>query len=136
MVLLRIGPTALKEQFPDRPADRHHEPSIDVSTSTEKVAPVRKLRCACARRDAGGGGVNVARVVTRLGGRCRALYPAGGVAGRLLHRLLEDEGVASIVIEIASETRENFSVVDQSSDPVLRAQREAGQHSLDRPQEP
>ena len=42
-------------------------PSIDVATSVERVAPFHKLRCGAERRDPGGGGINVARVMKRLG---------------------------------------------------------------------
>ena len=38
-------------------------PAIDLSTSVDRVVPVRKLRCEGLRRDPGGGGINVARVV-------------------------------------------------------------------------
>jgi len=62
-------------------------PAIDISTSTEHVAPIRKLRCTTVRRDAGGGGINVARVVRRLGSDVTAVYPAGGATGQLLRRL-------------------------------------------------
>ena len=71
-------------------------PAVDIAAATEKVAPVVKLRCTDARRDAGGGGINVARVITRLGGRVHAIYPAGGSSGQLLHRLLDEEGVVSL----------------------------------------
>ena len=49
-------------------------PSIDISTSIDRVVPVRKLRCSAAQRYPGGGGVNVARVVARLGADVKALY--------------------------------------------------------------
>ena len=42
-------------------------PSIDISTSVDRVMPIRKLRCTAAQREPGGGGINVARVVRRLG---------------------------------------------------------------------
>lgn len=35
-------------------------PSIDISTSVDRVMPLRKLRCAATKRDPGGGGINVA----------------------------------------------------------------------------
>jgi 6-phosphofructokinase 2 len=54
-------------------------PAIDISTSTETIAATRKLRCAEARRDPGGGGINVARVVRRLGSSVSAIYLAGAV---------------------------------------------------------
>ena len=43
-------------------------PAIDISTSVSEVLPLQKLRCGPARRDPGGGGINVARVIRRLGG--------------------------------------------------------------------
>jgi 6-phosphofructokinase 2 len=95
-------------------------PSIDVSAATEKVAPVRKLRCTAERRDAGGGGINVARVVRRLGSKCRALYPAGGSPGRLLQRLLDKEGITSIAVEIEPDTRESFTILEESSGDQYR----------------
>jgi len=95
-------------------------PSIDISAVTEKVTPEHKLRCSDVRRDAGGGAINVARVLQRFGADCRALYPAGGVLGRLLRTLLDAEGVAGIALEIGSETRESFTVVERSSGREFR----------------
>lgn len=90
-------------------------PSIDVSTSTEVVTVEHKLRCAEVRRDPGGGGINVARVLKRFGADCHALYLAGGTLGRLLQRLLEQEGVPSIALGIVAETRESFTVFEHAS---------------------
>ena len=56
-------------------------PAIDISTAVDEVLPIRKLRCEAARRDPGGGGINVARVVRRLGGEVSAIYPAGARVG-------------------------------------------------------
>lgn len=90
-------------------------PAIDVSAGTSVVTPEHKLRCTDVRRDPGGGGINVARVLTRFGARCTALYPAGPNLGRLLRELLDQEGVPSIAIDIAGETRESFTVLEHSS---------------------
>jgi len=95
-------------------------PAVDLSTATACVAPVRKLRCGEARRDPGGGGINVARVVRRLGGEATAIYPVGGPTGQLLERLVEREGVASIALPIEGDTREDFTVVDQGSGEQYR----------------
>jgi 6-phosphofructokinase 2 len=95
-------------------------PAIDVSTSVAEVAPIRKLRCLAARRDPGGGGINVARVVQRLGGEVSAIYPAGGSTGQLLHRLVEREGVRGLTIEISEETREDFTVLEEASGKQYR----------------
>lgn len=95
-------------------------PSIDVSTATETVTPEHKLRCEEATRHPGGGAVNVARVLKRLGAECRALYPAGGILGRLLRALLEQEGVEGIAIDIAADTRESFTVLERASGREFR----------------
>ncbi len=90
-------------------------PSIDISTSVDRVQPTRKLRCAPARRDPGGGGVNVARVANRLGSEAIAVYPAGGSCGERLHKLIDQENIRGLAIPIEEETREDFTVVETST---------------------
>jgi len=95
-------------------------PTIDVSTSVERLAPIHKLRCGPARRDPGGGGINVARVIGRLGGDVAAVYPAGGLIGALLRKLTDEEGVQSRTVPIAEETREDFTVLEETSGQQYR----------------
>ena len=95
-------------------------PSIDISAVSEKVTVEHKLRCTDVRRDAGGGAINVARVLKRFGAECRALYPAGGVLGQLLRKLLETEGVEGMTFDIAAETRESFTVLERASGREFR----------------
>lgn len=52
----------------------------------------------------------MARVIKRLGGEARAIYPVGGAMGKLLRELLDSEGVVSQTFAIADETREDFFV--------------------------
>lgn len=63
-------------------------PAVDVYTSIARIAPVHKLRCDTERRDPGGGGINVARVISRLGGDVTAMFTAGGPIGDYLQRLV------------------------------------------------
>ncbi|HLT25151.1 MAG TPA: 1-phosphofructokinase family hexose kinase [Zeimonas sp.] len=95
-------------------------PSIDVGASTERITPEHKLRCTDLHRDPGGGGVNVARVLQRLGTDCLALFPAGGAMGRLLQHRLDEEAVPAIVLEIGGETRESFTVLERTSGREFR----------------
>ena len=90
-------------------------PCIDESSSVDRLISDRKLRCASPRFEPGGGGINVARAVRRLGGEALAIYPAGGSAGNLLRVLLEAEGVPQLPIPIAGWTRENFNVREESA---------------------
>src|SRR6476659_38013 len=87
-------------------------PAIDISTAVDWVLPIRKLRCTAARRDPGGGGINVARVVRRFGGEVAAIYPAGSSTGKLLQQLVDREGVRSVAISVREETREDFTVLE------------------------
>jgi 6-phosphofructokinase 2 len=95
-------------------------PAVDLSTSVERIVPVYKLRGTSQRRDPGGGGINVARVIKRLGGEASAIYPVGGATGDLLCKLLEREGVASRTVPIADETREDFFVSEISTGQQYR----------------
>ena len=95
-------------------------PAIDVCTSVDRVAPTRKLRCSAARRDPGGGGINVARVARRLGAEGIAVYPAGGFAGQLLAQLVSDEGVVSIIVPVREETREDFTALETATNDQYR----------------
>ena len=95
-------------------------PAVDLSTSVDRIVPVYKLRGTSQQRDPGGGGINVARVVRRLGGDVRAIYPVGGATGDLLRRLLDREGVPSQTFSIAEETREDFFVTEISTGQPFR----------------
>lgn len=85
-------------------------PALDVTTCTEKVRPGHKLRCSAPRFDPGGGGINVARVVTHLGGAATAVFPTGGPAGAMIVQLLEAQKVPIAPVPIAGATRESFTV--------------------------
>jgi 6-phosphofructokinase 2 len=95
-------------------------PAVDVSTSVEKIVPVTKLRGTSQRRDPGGGGINVARVITRFGGDVTALYPVGGATGGLLRQLLDREGVVSRTCPTTEETREDFFVQEAATGQPYR----------------
>ncbi|MBI4366740.1 MAG: 1-phosphofructokinase family hexose kinase [Deltaproteobacteria bacterium] len=90
-------------------------PAVDIFVNVEKVEPTRKMRCSAPKRDPGGGGINVARVAQRLGSDVAAIYPIGGAIGKLLQRLVEREGIPSIVTPSHVETRENFTAFEEDS---------------------
>jgi 6-phosphofructokinase 2 len=95
-------------------------PAIDASTSVERVTPDDKLRCGPLRREPGGGGINVARAIGRLGGEALALYPAGGAIGALLETLLDNEPVRHVRLDVAGSTRENVTVSESSTERQYR----------------
>ena len=95
-------------------------PALDITTSTESVRPTDKLRCAAARYDPGGGGINVAHVADALGARSAAVFPAGGPAGELVNNLLVAEGLAVHRIPIGGATRESVTVNELSTERQYR----------------
>nr|WP_315227586.1 1-phosphofructokinase family hexose kinase [uncultured Limnohabitans sp.] len=90
-------------------------PALDVLTTIDRVSDTHKMRCGPAIKHPGGGGVNVARVLHRLGANCVALYLAGGVTGERHHQLMRAEKVHCHLVPIAEETRESFSAHELSS---------------------
>ncbi|HYB41634.1 MAG TPA: 1-phosphofructokinase family hexose kinase [Candidatus Methylomirabilis sp.] len=88
-------------------------PAIDVSSGVDYVTPDHKLRCAPPRYEPGGGGINVARAIRRLGGDALALFPGGGPAGALLRELLTAEGVRHRCFAVRGWTRENLNITER-----------------------
>lgn len=87
-------------------------PAIDVLMTVDRIVPTHKMRCTLARRDPGGGGINVARVLRRLGNEVVAVYPIGGLLGSVLRGLVDEEGVPCLTIGISRETREDITVLE------------------------
>lgn len=95
-------------------------PALDVATSVPEVIPDRKLYTATPRVDPGGGGVNVARTIRKLGGAATALVAVGGVTGARLVDLLKAEGVPILPVPVAGETRQSLAVTSDSTGAQFR----------------
>lgn len=95
-------------------------PALDKSTKTHHVTPEDKLRCEPLRLDPGGGGINVSRAIHKLGGHSLLLYAAGGKNGQVLQELLHADKLQEYRIPIAAETRESFTVVEETSTRQFR----------------
>jgi 6-phosphofructokinase 2 len=90
-------------------------PCIDKSTRVEKFMPEKKLRCEHPVFEPGGGGLNVSRILRRVGLRSLAIYPSGGFMGRMLDEMVKHEKYDFIPIPSVYQTRENFIVYEKSS---------------------
>lgn len=95
-------------------------PALDKSASVEQVVPERKLYCEKPVFHPGGGGLNVARAVKKLGGDPLALWTCGGFVGELLKQTLDDEGVRHRAMKIQEMTRENLVVFERSTGQQYR----------------
>jgi 6-phosphofructokinase 2 len=95
-------------------------PALDIATHVERLLPFHKLRCGPVRRDPGGGGVNVARVVHRLGGDVVAVYASGGGSGEELQEMLRRESVQQRPVQVAGHTRESFNITEDQTNEQFR----------------
>lgn len=64
---------------------------------------------------AGGGGINLSKAIATLGGESKAIFPCGGVNGKLLLELLEKDSIQTIAIQIRGNTRESIVVTETST---------------------
>jgi 6-phosphofructokinase 2 len=95
-------------------------PAIDKSTKVEAFIPERKLSCTLPKYEPGGGGVNVARAIKKLGGKATSICFLGGYSGVFYQKLLSDECIKSIIIKTKENTRENLTVLETSTNKQLR----------------
>jgi 6-phosphofructokinase 2 len=85
-------------------------PSLDSATLTPQMYPKENSAAAHRFFEPGGGGINVARAITFLGGKATAIYPAGGATGEHLTALLTAEQVPVEPVEAQDWTRQNLHV--------------------------
>ena len=95
-------------------------PCVDVATRVPQVVPTHKLRCDQPVRTPGGGGVQVARCLHRLGHEVLAVHTAGGHTGQQLQVLLDQEGVPHRTVPISQDTRESWHVLEAVTNREFR----------------
>lgn len=95
-------------------------PAIDVSAAVDTVTPERKLRCGIPQYEPGGGGINASRAIKRLGGDSLALFCAGGSVGDMVRRLLDQEDVGYLPLEVDGMTRQSVTIYEKSSGKQFR----------------
>lgn len=91
-------------------------PSIDIGWEVENLSSTGKNRATTRQVTAGGGGINVARVVRLLGGSATAVHTAGGALGLWLRELLDEEDLVARAVEVGSQTRLAVVLTDTSTD--------------------
>ena len=95
-------------------------PCIDKSSTVPQLIPEKKLSCSEPFFEPGGGGINVARAIKKLGGEATAIYPAGGYTGKFFNELLAREQIPFIIIQAENPLRENVIVLEESSNNQFR----------------
>ncbi|MTH94762.1 1-phosphofructokinase family hexose kinase [Roseibium sp. RKSG952] len=90
-------------------------PTIDVSCDADRVQPMHKTRTTNVRHHPGGGGINVARVLSELGQEPGLLYLSGGSTGKLLQGFLEEMPLELHRFAIAEDIRLAYTVHEEQS---------------------
>lgn len=85
-------------------------PALDIAARGTALSAGVKLRLRDPVRHPGGGGVNVARGVLRLGGQVCAFLALGGGVGMQVSALLAEEGVPLSAFPVPGETRQSLTV--------------------------
>jgi 6-phosphofructokinase 2 len=87
-------------------------PSLDKTATVEELVVDEANRWTSLRRDPGGKGINVSRVIHELGGETIAYGFIGGFDGEALKHLLRQQGVPFDFTPIKGEIRSNFIITD------------------------
>jgi 6-phosphofructokinase 2 len=95
-------------------------PALDKSTHFKGLIPEQKIRCEEPRFDAGGGGINVSKAISRLGGKSLAVFTSGGPIGEMLEELIKKETIQYTALKVQTWTRESFVAVDDNTNSQYR----------------
>ncbi|WP_030241732.1 1-phosphofructokinase family hexose kinase [Streptomyces sp. NRRL S-350] len=93
--------------------------ALDVTYRLPEARLHASNRVRAVTRQAGGKGVNVARVLAALGHEVVVAGLAGGPAGRAVRADLADCGLRDELVEVAGETRRTVAVVDDLDTTML-----------------
>jgi 1-phosphofructokinase family hexose kinase len=90
---------------------------VDRTLFIDGLKPHDANRVVRCETDAGGKGINAARIIAELGVPVVATGFLGGRTGIYVESVLEDENVEAEFVTVASETRLNISVEDGTGSP-------------------
>jgi len=95
-------------------------PALDKSAHFKGLVAEQKIRCEEPQYDAGGGGINVSKAISRIGGTSLAVFTSGGPTGKMLEGLVSKEMIECWPVEIQNWTRESFVGVDDNTNSQYR----------------
>lgn len=90
-------------------------PAIDISSDAEEVRPTQKTRIHNQQIEAGGGGINVAKMLAEFNIAVRAIYLAGGATGGALNEILGRFGIERDCVRIEGDTRMSLAVLEEKT---------------------
>ena len=88
-------------------------PALDKTVEIPGMALDTVNRITEMRTDPGGKGINVSKVIAKLGGESCAVGILGGESGRTLEKLLENENFTTRFRFVEGQTRTNLKIIDR-----------------------
>ena len=88
-------------------------PALDKTVEIPGMALDTVNRITKMRTDPGGKGINVSKVIAKLGGESRAVGILGGESGKMLEKLLEGEPFTTQFHFVEGQTRTNLKIIDR-----------------------
>ena len=88
-------------------------PALDKTVEIPGMALDTVNRITEMRTDPGGKGINVSKVIAKLGGESCAAGILGGGSGKMLEKLLEGEPFARRFRFVEGQTRTNLKIIDR-----------------------
>ena len=89
-------------------------PALDKTVESPGMALDTVNRVTSMRTDPGGKGINVSKVIAKLGGESCAVGILGGESGRTLLAALEREGLRTHFRFVEGQTRTNLKIIDRA----------------------
>ena len=87
-------------------------PALDKTVRVPNFAVDQVNRITWLRQDAGGKGINVSKVIAKLGGESTAIAVLAGQTGQWIANALVENNIRVQAITVPGETRTNLKVVD------------------------
>ena len=88
-------------------------PALDKTVEIPGMALDTVNRITEMRTDPGGKGINVSKVIAKLGGESCAVGILGGGSGKMLEKLLENENFTAQFRFVEGQTRTNLKIIDR-----------------------
>lgn len=92
--------------------------TLSLNPAVDKTIEIRDFkvngvnRVTSSRLDAGGKGINVSRMIGRLGGRSKAVGVLAGASGAFIKKQLDALNIDNDFLFIEGETRTNIKIID------------------------
>lgn len=106
-------------------------PSVDYVVTLDEVKVGELNRTSSEAKFPGGKGINVSRVLSRLGVKNKALGFLGGFTGDYIENHLNSEGVYSDFVRVEEDTRINIKIKSNSETEINASGPQIHEHQLE-----